>query len=280
MISEISLDDRYTVPGRYWHPLEDGRLRCDVCSRAFRLHEGQRGLCFVRGRVEGQVVLTSYGRFSGFCVDSIEKKPLNHFLPGSAAPCCRSAPRAATWPAGSTRSGTSQVPRDRPAGRRRRPGCRSVAMTYNDPVIFLEYAVDVADACRARGVKAVAVTAGYIGDDPPPRGTAQPRPGGQERVPDPAVVADSSVTSSTLCGDPLAQLGDPIDVGELHRGEAPAPITATRGANAVLGPRPRWASVADVGRSRVGPAISWRVRSSLLVRCSARGHVIHRHPAR
>ena len=83
-MTEISLDDRYTVPGRHWHRLDDGRVQCDVCPRECRLHEGQRGLCFVRGRVADQVVLTSYGRSSGFCVDPIEKKPLNHFLPGSA----------------------------------------------------------------------------------------------------------------------------------------------------------------------------------------------------
>ena len=72
--SEISLDDPHTVPGRYWHRLADGRVQCDVCPRACRLREGQRGLCFVRGRVDDQVVLTSYGRSSGFCVDPIEKK--------------------------------------------------------------------------------------------------------------------------------------------------------------------------------------------------------------
>src|SRR3954454_21584042 len=82
--SEISLEDRYTVPGRHWHELADGRVQCDVCPRACRLDEGQRGLCFVRGRLAGQFVLTSYGRSSGFCVDPIEKKPLNRFLPGSA----------------------------------------------------------------------------------------------------------------------------------------------------------------------------------------------------
>jgi pyruvate formate lyase activating enzyme len=82
--SGISLEDRFTVPGRHWHLLDDGRVQCDVCPRACRLHEDQRGLCFVRGRVAGQVVLTSYGRSSGFCVDPIEKKPLNHFLPGIA----------------------------------------------------------------------------------------------------------------------------------------------------------------------------------------------------
>ena len=70
-------------PGRYWHKLDDGRLQCDICPRFCKLHEGQRGLCFVRGRQDDQVVLTTYGRSSGFCVDPIEKKPLNHFLPGT-----------------------------------------------------------------------------------------------------------------------------------------------------------------------------------------------------
>jgi pyruvate formate lyase activating enzyme len=71
------------VPGRYWHRLEDGRIQCDVCPRYCRLNEGQRGLCFVRGRQDDRIVLTTYGRSSGFCVDPIEKKPLNHYLPGT-----------------------------------------------------------------------------------------------------------------------------------------------------------------------------------------------------
>ena len=70
-------------PTRLWHLLEDGRVQCDLCPRACRLHEGQRGFCFVRAREGGQIVLTTYGRSSGFCVDPIEKKPLNHFLPGT-----------------------------------------------------------------------------------------------------------------------------------------------------------------------------------------------------
>jgi hypothetical protein len=80
----LSLADPFTVSTTYWHALDDGRIQCDVCPRACRLREGQRGLCFVRGRVDDQIVLASYGRSSGFCVDPIEKKPLNHFLPGSS----------------------------------------------------------------------------------------------------------------------------------------------------------------------------------------------------
>ncbi len=72
------------IDTRYWHVLEDGRVQCDVCPRACKLRDGQRGLCFVRGAEAGRVKLFSYGRSSGFCVDPIEKKPLNHFLPGTS----------------------------------------------------------------------------------------------------------------------------------------------------------------------------------------------------
>ena len=84
MAAEISLSDPHTIPTTYWHALDDGRIQCDACPRACKLREDQRGVCFVRGRVEDQVVLTTYGRSSGFCLDPIEKKPLNHFLPGTS----------------------------------------------------------------------------------------------------------------------------------------------------------------------------------------------------
>jgi pyruvate formate lyase activating enzyme len=172
--SQISLDDPHTVPGRYWHWLDDGRVQCDVCPRACRLREGQRGLCFVRGRTDDQMVLTSYGRSSGFCVDPIEKKPLNHFLPGSAvlsfgtAGCNLACRFCQNWDISKSREIDRLADAAAPAAIAEaavRLGCRSVAMTYNDPVIFLEYAVDVADACHARGIKVVAVTAGYVGDE-------------------------------------------------------------------------------------------------------------------
>src|SRR5215211_9155517 len=171
MTADISLDDDHTVPGRFWHRLDDGRLQCDVCPRECRLHEGQRGLCFVRGRVGDQVVLTSYGRSSGFCVDPIEKKPLNHFLPGSAvlsfgtAGCNLSCRFCQNWDISKSREIDTLADAASPetiAQAAEALGCASVAFTYNDPVIFLEYAIDVAEACRERGIKAVAVTAGYV----------------------------------------------------------------------------------------------------------------------
>jgi pyruvate formate lyase activating enzyme len=164
-----------TVRTSYWHRLDDGRVQCDVCPRACKLREGQRGLCFVRACEGGEVVLTTYGRSSGFCVDPIEKKPLNHFLPGSAvlsfgtAGCNLSCRFCQNWDISKSREWDTLADAASPdaiAAAAVRLGCASVAFTYNDPVIFLEYAIDVADACRARGVKAVAVTAGYICDEP------------------------------------------------------------------------------------------------------------------
>lgn len=174
-MADLRLDDQYTVPTRYWHTLPDGRVQCDVCPRACKLHEGQRGLCFVRGRVADQVVLASYGRSSGFCVDPVEKKPLNHFLPGTpvlsfgTAGCNLACRFCQNWDISKSREidtlSSSASPEDL-ARTAVSLGCRSVAFTYNDPVIFMEYAMDVADACREVGVRAVAVSAGYMNAEP------------------------------------------------------------------------------------------------------------------
>jgi pyruvate formate lyase activating enzyme len=166
---------RTTVSTRYWSRLEDGRVVCELCPRACKLSEGQRGLCFVRARENGEVVLTSYGRSSGFCVDPIEKKPLNHFLPGTpvlsfgTAGCNLTCRFCQNWDISKSRemdiladaAGPEEI-----AEAAARLGCRSVAFTYNDPVIFLEYAKDVAGACKERGLRTVAVTAGYINPEP------------------------------------------------------------------------------------------------------------------
>ena len=163
------------VSTRYWHPLDDGRIQCDVCPRYCRLHEGQRGMCFVRARQDDQVVLTSYGRSSGFCIDPIEKKPLNHFLPGSpvlsfgTAGCNLACRFCQNWDMSKSREMDTLMDAASPEGlaeAAERLGCRSVAFTYNDPVIFMEYAIDTAQACHERGIKSVAVTAGYICEEP------------------------------------------------------------------------------------------------------------------
>jgi pyruvate formate lyase activating enzyme len=163
------------VATKYWHHLEDGRIQCDVCPRECKLGEGQRGLCFVRARQEDQIVLTTYGRSSGFCIDPIEKKPLNHFLPGTpvlsfgTAGCNLACRFCQNWDISKSREIDTLADAASPetiAKAAKKLGCRSVAFTYNDPVIFLEYAIDVAIACHEHGIKTVAVTAGYMNQEP------------------------------------------------------------------------------------------------------------------
>ena len=160
-------------PAGYWHKAEDGRIQCDVCPRDCKLHEGQRGACFVRMREGDEMVLTTYGRSSGFCIDPIEKKPLNHFYPGSSvlsfgtAGCNLACKFCQNSDISKTRDMDRLMDRASPdaiAAAAAQHGCRSVAFTYNDPAIFLEYAMDVADACHARNIKTVAVSAGYMND--------------------------------------------------------------------------------------------------------------------
>jgi len=162
-----------TYKARYWHMLGDGRMQCDLCPRDCKLHEGQRGACFVRMREGDQMILTTYGRSSGFCIDPIEKKPLNHFYPGSSvlsfgtAGCNLACKFCQNWDISKSKDMDRLMDQASPtaiAAAAKEYGCKSVAFTYNDPVIFAEYAMDVADACHARGIKAVAVTAGYMHD--------------------------------------------------------------------------------------------------------------------
>jgi pyruvate formate lyase activating enzyme len=168
--------DDTIVKTRYWHAMDDGRLQCDVCPRHCHLREGQRGLCYVRQRIDDEVKLVSYGRSSGFCVDPIEKKPLNHFYPGSSvlsfgtAGCNLACKFCQNWDTTKSREMDTMADSASPqqlAQAAQRMNCRSIAFTYNDPIIFMEYAIDVAAACREHGVSTVAVTAGYI--DPAPR---------------------------------------------------------------------------------------------------------------
>ncbi|MBE0612602.1 MAG: AmmeMemoRadiSam system radical SAM enzyme [Burkholderiales bacterium] len=162
-------------PARWWHLLDDGRMQCDLCPRDCRLHEGQRGLCFVRKREGDRMLLTTYGRSSGYCVDPVEKKPLNQFYPGSSvlsfgtAGCNLACKFCQNWDISKSRDMDRLADAASPemiAQAAKKLGCKSVAFTYNDPVIFAEYAMDVADACHAVGVQTVAVTAGYMHDVP------------------------------------------------------------------------------------------------------------------
>ncbi len=172
MKTRLSLD---TVSTEYWHGLADGRVQCDLCPRFCKLHVGQRGLCFVRQNQNDQLVLTSYARSSGFAVDPIEKKPLNHFYPGSAvfsfgtAGCNLACKFCQNWDISKSTAMDTLMRRAEPdaiAKKALELGCQSVAYTYNDPVIFHEYAIDTAIACREFGIKNVAVSAGYVCPEP------------------------------------------------------------------------------------------------------------------
>ncbi len=178
-------------PGRYWHkvrvaagqsaasvpqidiPAENlvEAIHCDLCPRACVLKEGDRGFCFVRKNEGNKMILTTYGSSTGFCIDPIEKKPLNHFLPGTSvlsfgtAGCNLGCQFCQNWSISKSREieilSEKASPEDI-AQAAKKLGCESIAFTYNDPVIWAEYAIDTAKACHALGLKTVAVTAGYI----------------------------------------------------------------------------------------------------------------------
>ncbi len=157
-------------PAKWWRR-DDGRVVCELCPRRCAIPDGARGFCFVRQNLDGRLVLTTFGRSTGFCVDPIEKKPLFHFYPGTAvlsfgtAGCNLGCKFCQNWDISKSREVTrlsEQALPEEIAEAAVSLGCKSVAYTYNDPVIFAEYAIETAKACRAVGVKSVAVTAGYI----------------------------------------------------------------------------------------------------------------------
>ena len=172
----LSSTRRHTDPdgqaaGEWWHEAADGRIACDLCPRDCHLKPGDRGFCFVRQNVDGQMKLTTYGRSTGFCIDPIEKKPLNHFFPGSpvlsfgTAGCNLGCKFCQNWDISKSREVERLSELAMPesiAAAALKTGCRSVAFTYNDPVIWAEYAIDTARECRQLGIHPVAVTAGYI----------------------------------------------------------------------------------------------------------------------
>ena len=158
---------------RYWRQIENGKIQCELCPRRCQLKDGQRGFCFVRAREGNQLVLTTYGRNTGFCVDPIEKKPLNHFLPGTpvlsfgTAGCNLGCRFCQNWESSKSRQvsrGSQKASAEQVAETAEEANCRSVAFTYNEPIIWAEYVIDSAIACHERGIKTVAVTAGYINE--------------------------------------------------------------------------------------------------------------------
>ena len=157
---------------RYWHPVDDlGDIVCTLCPRNCRLRPGQPGVCHARVNRDGTMRAASWGRSSDFCIDPVEKKPLNQFLPrlpvlsfGSIG-CNLTCAYCQNWQISRERNDnrlSQEIPPEEIARAAAIKGCRSVAVTYNEPIIALEYAVEVAAACHAQRIRAVAVTAGYI----------------------------------------------------------------------------------------------------------------------
>ncbi len=161
-----------SMSGSWWQPAtQTGRVDCTLCPRQCSLKDGDRGFCFVRENRAGEMVLSTYGKSTGFCIDPIEKKPLNHFFPGTpvlsfgTAGCNLGCKFCQNWDISKSREIERLSAHAEPETIARaavQTGCHSVAFTYNDPVIWAEYAIDTARACHAVGVKTVAVTAGYI----------------------------------------------------------------------------------------------------------------------
>jgi pyruvate formate lyase activating enzyme len=164
-------------PARWYEVEADGRLLCTLCPRYCRLHDGQAGFCFIRKAENGKMWSLGYGRTTGFAVDPVEKKPLNHFLPGTpilsfgTAGCNLGCKFCQNWDISKARldaTRSAPVSPEEVVDLAVREGCPSVAMTYNDPVIWAEFAIDIAREARRRGLRSVLVTAGYV--------TAEARP--------------------------------------------------------------------------------------------------------
>jgi pyruvate formate lyase activating enzyme len=160
------------VEAQWWHQTANGKIKCDLCPRGCTLADGQRGFCFIREARGHAMVLSSYGRASGFCIDPIEKKPLNHFFPGTrilsfgTAGCNLGCRFCQNWDISKARKNdrlNHWASPEAVAEAAVEAGCPSVAFTYNEPIIFAEYAIDCAKAIHERGLRTVAVTAGYIG---------------------------------------------------------------------------------------------------------------------
>jgi pyruvate formate lyase activating enzyme len=165
------------IEARWWRPLPDGRLLCTLCPRFCKIGEGQPGFCFIRQNHGGRLVQLGYGRSTGFAVDPVEKKPLNHFFPGTpilsfgTAGCNLGCKFCQNWDISKAKLDEEGLARNRPedvVALAQGNGCPSIAYTYNDPVIWAEYVIDISRAARAAGVNNVLVTAGYVTDEARP----------------------------------------------------------------------------------------------------------------
>ena len=160
---------------RYWNNAEEKTVVCKLCPRKCKIKNNKRGLCYVRKNCDGKLILTAYGRCTGIAIDPIEKKPLYHFYPHSrilslgTAGCNLTCKFCQNWSISRSKQMDTMMESASPeeiAKSAYNTGCKSMAFTYNEPIIFMEYAIDTALACHKLGIKTVAVTAGYIREKP------------------------------------------------------------------------------------------------------------------
>jgi pyruvate formate lyase activating enzyme len=159
------------VLAKWWEPTDDDRILCTLCPRYCKIGESQPGFCFIRQNHGGKLYSIGYGRPTGFAIDPIEKKPLNHFLPGSTilsfgtAGCNLGCKFCQNWSMSKAKlddlNSLTASPEE-VVSLAKEYGAPSIAYTYNDPTIFGEYVIDISKIAREENVKSVMVTAGYI----------------------------------------------------------------------------------------------------------------------
>ena len=160
---------------KYQNILTNGKVQCTICPRNCIFSEGQSGFCKVRKNVNNNIVLVSYGYNTGLAIDPIEKKPLYQFYPGSAVlsfgttGCNMGCRFCQNWRTTKNNMDISLLNKTSPreiVATAKKYNCKSVAFTYNDPIIFFEYAIDTAKLCRQNNIKTVVVTSGFINKEP------------------------------------------------------------------------------------------------------------------
>lgn len=155
----------------WWNKLDNGKILCTLCPRYCTMGEGQAGFCFIRKNIQGNLYSLGYGHPTGFGIDPIEKKPLNHFYPGTnilsfgTAGCNLGCKFCQNWSMSKAHlddlNALDASPEDVVA-LAKRYHTPSIAFTYNDPTIFGEYVIDISQIARQEGINSVMVTAGYI----------------------------------------------------------------------------------------------------------------------
>lgn len=159
---------------KWWHTTDRGKILCTLCPRYCEIGDGQIGFCFIRQNINGKLYSTGYGRPTGFAIDPIEKKPLNHFLPGSdilsfgTAGCNLGCKFCQNWSISKAKLDDTNALIATPEdiiSLAKKYSTPSIAFTYNDPTIFGEYVIDISKLAREEKIRSVMVTAGYIDKD-------------------------------------------------------------------------------------------------------------------